>query len=241
MPAPCDTSSPSSASTAASAAYCVAAPAANASVTALWAQQPLGAALPGAVSRDACLRYVEAHRHCGYEYNATSGACTPVPGVGCFLVDSGPPPGAAAVERGFVACDFGASGYAPPSRINASSAALSPGRGFAAGFAPLDSPAFSAALPDLAACRALAAQQQACGFLWAPSYAGLRLGSCGAAALVRGCCALNPSAPGQRVRGGRRAGPGDLGARRVARGLRAHVRACRLAMTEDLRVSRRRK
>ena len=200
LPAPCDTASPSSASTVASAAYCTAAPAVNTSAAAQWAQQPLEQVLPG-LSRDVCLRFAEAHHLCGYEWNASSGACSLVPGLGCFLVDSPPPGDGAAIERGFVTCDYAGSGYSPPTLVNASSVAFSAGRAFGGGFAPLDSPVFSAALQDLDACRALAARQQACGFLWAPRYAGPQLGSCGPQALVGGCCVACPSAPGQCAAG----------------------------------------
>ena len=195
LPAPCDTSQASSASTAASANYGVAAPAPNASATATWAQA-LGTAPLQGVTRAECLAYVAAHVYCGYAFDAASSKCWPVPGVACYLVDA-PPRAAAAPARevGFVSCSYASAGYSPPAFVNTSSTAFFANASFSLGFAPLDSPVFSAVLPGFDACAALAARQQACGYLWAPRYAGPVLGSCGPAAMDAGCCVLNPTSP----------------------------------------------
>ena len=191
LPAPCNSSLPSSASTIASAAYCTAAPAQNASASVAWAQQ-LTQPLPD-VTRDACLAFVASHRYCGYAFDAGASTCWPVPGAACYLVDG--PPGPSGREVGFVSCNFTSAGYTPPSFVNTTSTAFYPNTSFAVGFTPLDSPVFSLVLPDFDACAALAARQQSCGYLWAPRYAGAALGSCGPGALDAGCCVLNPTTP----------------------------------------------
>jgi hypothetical protein len=190
LPSPCASALPSSASTVASAAYCTAAPAANASASAVWAQ---AAGAPLTATRDECLAFVEAHRYCGYAFDSASGACSPVAGAACYLVD-GAAPRPASVEVGFVACNYSGSGYAPPRFVNTSSPTLTPNATFAA-FEPLDSPVYSIAAPDEAACAALAARAQSCGYQWSAEYGGAALGSCGTSALARGCCVLNPTSP----------------------------------------------
>ena len=191
LPTPCNSSSPSSANTIASASYCKATPTANASML-VWAQQPL-TQQQGGYSREDCLNFVVAHHYCGYEYDANKTICTTVPGIACYLVDSGPipPNGGEEVERGFVQCDYSASGYSPPLLINASNVAFFEQQGFDK--APIDSPVYTTVLQDYDDCLALAISQQSCGFIWAPRYSGPQLGSCGPEALDSGCCVLNPS------------------------------------------------
>jgi hypothetical protein len=198
LPTPCDSSSPLSANIIASAQYCKASPTANAS-TLMWSQQPLTQQISGFLRED-CLSYVEAHHYCGYEYNSNTSTCTLVPGIACYLVESGPLPPTNMVERGYVHCDYSFSGYTPPQIINASNVTFMYNIGFKDS-APIDSPVYSVLLPDYDTCFSLAVSQQVCGFIWAPRYSGPQLGSCGPEALDSGCCVFNPSAPGHCVTG----------------------------------------
>ena len=178
LPAPCDTAAPASVSTVVSDTYC-----AISSVSGAWSQPP-ALSLPN-MTLGQCQQHALRHHFCGIEYATDTATCALVAGSACYTTGA-----TTAANRvlGRLGCNI-TSLLPPPNRVDTSNPTLLKSTAFTSDFAPLNSSVYTMVLPTVAACRAQAAKQQACGFLFGESFADAPTGSCTPGAP---CCVLNP-------------------------------------------------